>query len=143
MFTYTICQSLGCTQSAITPFYEDSEGKKCYCLQHTPNQELAKQSIYQYLRTHDKIIGLVANGMSFADVDFSNKNFYGCSFQHCSFSNIKTINCRSRLTLFDFSIFTDCSFLESSLQFTSFAGAAFSHVLFTGSDLACDQFNQS
>ena len=136
MFSYTQCRAFGCNKAALNPLPNDEH----FCLLHSPNQEEAKRNIRQYVLSNETIVGLVADGVSFSDVDFSGKKFYGCSFRHCSFSNIKTVGCRCRLSVFDFSVFTDCSFLESSLQFTSFAGAAFSHVLFTGSDLVQNNF---
>ena len=137
MFTYSSCQEPGCNRNALSSFGSNEH----FCLFHVPDKEKIKAKIYDYIRNHEKIIGLVANGIFFSDVDFSNKKFYGCSFQHCTFSNIKTENCRSRMSIFDFSIFTDCSFLKSNMQFTAFAGAAFSHVLLTGSDLIQNNFS--
>ena len=136
MFTYTQCSAPGCTKAALTTF----DGEKDFCFIHSKNQEKAQKSIQSYITANDKIMGLTADGLSFQDFDFSGKQFFGCSFRNCTFSNIKTSNCYCRLCVFDFSVFTDCSFLASDIKFSTFAGAAFSHVLFTGSNLIQNNF---
>ncbi|WP_375294134.1 pentapeptide repeat-containing protein, partial [Klebsiella pneumoniae] len=69
--------------------------------------------------------------MTFSGIDLTDKKFYGCNFQHCFFIGIKAKNLRSRVCSFDFALFTDCNLLNSNIQYASFAGAKFIHVLFT------------
>ncbi len=112
-----------------------------YCLKHATDAEKAKDAIYEYIRKHQKIVGLNACGLTFTDIDLTDKRFYGCNFQYCTFSTLHSEFFRSRMTFFDFSLFSDCNLLKSNLQFSSFAGATFSHVLFTGSDLVHNNFS--
>ncbi len=46
------------------------------------------------------------------------------------------------MSMFDFATFADCNLTKSNIQFASFGGATFSHVLFTGSDMVHDNFCQ-
>ena len=112
-----------------------------YCYKHHQNPDRVKDEIYRYIRTHDKIVGLNASGLSFSDIDLTDKRFYGCSFQHCFFIGLQSKGFRSRMCSFDFSIFSDCNLLQSNMQYTSFAGSKFIHVLFTGSDMILDNFS--
>jgi len=129
-------------KTALSTFNDDgelTEGQN-YCFEHMPDQNAVKEQIYRYIETHDKIVGLNAAGIPFTDIDLTNKRFYGCNFQHCTFTGLKSKGFRSRMSMFDFAIFSDCTLLESNMQYTSFAGATFSHVLFTGSDMIQDNF---
>lgn len=142
MFTQNTCIYPTCRATALSSFDRDGTiTEDCnYCLAHSPDPEGIKAAISQYIRSHDKIIGLNASGLVFTDIDLTDKRFYGCCFQNCSFSTVYAENCRMRMCMFDFSLFADCSLLQSNIQFTSFAGAAFSHILFTGSDLVHNNF---
>ncbi len=122
----------------------DETGEKIicsdYCYLHTDNKQEIQEKIYDYIRKHDKIIGLNASGFTFENIDFSNKKFYGCSFAYCHFNGLNSTGIRSRISTFEFSVLSDCNLLESNMQFTSFAGAKLSHVLFTGSDMIQNNF---
>ena len=111
-----------------------------YCFKHIPDQNKATAEIYDYIKKHDKIVSLNAAGLTFTDIDLTNKRFYGCCFQHCFFRGIHSTGFRCRMSSFDFAIFSDCNLIKSNMQFTSFAGAKFIHVLFTGSDMIQDNF---
>ncbi|QTQ14413.1 pentapeptide repeat-containing protein [Treponema parvum] len=142
MFQQTPCHVSSCLKAELSSFDDSGNiiGTGGYCLDHIPDPEKAKQDILAYISAHEKIIGLNASGITFCDLDFSGKKFYGCNFQHCTFSNIKAEEMRSRMSVFDFSIFTDCNLLKSNIQFCSFGGCTFSHTLLTGSDLVQDNF---
>jgi len=111
-----------------------------FCFKHDPNPDKTKNAIYEYIKSHDKIVSLNASGLTFANIDLTNKRFYGCCFQHCFFEGLTSTGFRSRMSSFDFAIFTDCNLIKSNMQYTSFAGAKFIHVLFTGSDMIQDNF---
>ena len=114
-----------------------------YCLMHTPNAEEITRKMFHYIAHTEKIIGLNASGVAFSNIDdfnLTNKRFYGCNFMQCIFRGLQSKGFRSRMSTFDFAVFSDCNLLESNIQFTSFAGAKFSHVLFTGSDMIQDNF---
>lgn len=142
MFSYQTCSADGCKGLAVSGFGEDGalleNGR--FCFAHVPDQKKTKKEIFDYIKSHDKIIGLNANGLVFENIDLSNKAFYGCSFSHCRFHGLKTTGIRSRISTFEFSTFSDCNLLECNIHFTSFAGAKFSHVLLTGSDMIQDNF---
>lgn len=142
MFSYEICSKQGCHKLALSRFLPNGEivGSDSFCLEHHPDIEGFKIDLINYIKNHEKIIGLSAYGLKFENLDFSGKKFYGCNMQHCTFSNIHTENFRSRISSFDFSIFSDCNLIASNLQFVSLAGAKFSHVLFTNSDLIQNNF---
>jgi len=114
-----------------------------YCLMHAPNAEEITHKMFHYIAHTEKIIGLNASGVAFSNIDdfnLTNKRFYGCNFMQCIFRGLQSKGFRSRMSTFDFAVFSDCNLLESNIQFTSFAGAKFSHVLFTGSDMIQDNF---
>ena len=111
-----------------------------FCIKHVENPEEVKNAVYDYIRKHQKIVGLNASGLTFTDIDLTDKRFYGCNFQNCTFSNLHSEYFRARMSIFDFSLFVDCNLLKSNLQFSSFAGSTFSHVLFTSSDLVHNNF---
>lgn len=142
MYLLNSCLTSSCMKAALSTFDENGEltEEQNYCLAHMQDPDQVKKNIYHYIETHDKIVGMNANGITFTDIDLTNKRFYGCSFQHCSFTGLQSRGFRSRMSMFDFAVFSDCNLLESNMQFTSFAGATFSHVLFTGSDMIQDNF---
>ncbi|MBO5691277.1 MAG: pentapeptide repeat-containing protein [Spirochaetaceae bacterium] len=142
MFVTNTCSHPGCHHAGLS--YINSEGvltdMSYFCIKHVENPEEVKNTVYEYIRNHQKIVGLNASGLTFTDIDLSDKRFYGCSFQNCTFSNIHSEYFRARMSIFDYSLFVDCNLLKSNLQFSSFAGSTFSHVLFTGSDLVHNNF---
>lgn len=143
MFSLNKCMVRACSNLAVSTLDENgnlNEGKS-YCLIHAPNPGKIQQDIINYIASHDVIVGLNASSMAFSDIDFSNKRFYGCNFMHCTFKNVHSKGFRSRMSMFDFSVFADCNLIESNIQFTSFSGGTFSHTLFTGSDLVQNNFN--
>jgi uncharacterized protein YjbI with pentapeptide repeats len=143
MYLHNNCIEPGCWNEAISTFNEQGEITETpgYCFEHHPEKEKITQDIYNYIRNHTKIVGLNASGITFENIDLTDKRFYGCFFQHCKFINLHSTGFRSRMSMFDFAIFSDCNLLQSNMQFTSFAGSTFSHTLFTGSDLIQDNFN--
>ena len=82
MFTLNKCLVNYCNNHALSTF--DQNGNLCssdsYCLDHIPNPGKIKDDIYNYIATHDKIVGLNACGLIFSNIDFSNKKFFGCNF---------------------------------------------------------------
>lgn len=142
MFAMNTCSQPGCHHAALS--FINKEGvltnDNYFCIKHVEYPELVRNSIYQYICNHQKIVGLNASGLNFTDIDLTDKRFYGCNFQNCTFNNIHSEFFRARMSIFDFSLFVDCNLLKSNLQFSSFAGATFSHVLFTGSDLVHNNF---
>ena len=142
MFSHEFCSKPGCHKLALSRINEVGEivSTDSFCLEHHPDLEAYKFELVNHIKNHDKIIGLSAYGLKFENLDFSGKKFYGCNLQHCIFSNIHTENFRSRISSYDFSIFSDCNLIASNLQFISLAGAKFSHVLFTNSDLVQNNF---
>ena len=142
MFVYKKCSEHNCTHFAISDF--DSNGNLIesgeFCYAHAPDKDAIQKKIYDYINSHDKIIGLNASGMTFTNIDFTSKGFYGCNFSHCLFAGLNSRKIRTRMCTFDFATFSDCNLLECSSHFTSHAGAKFSHVILTGSDLIQDNF---
>lgn len=145
MYLANTCTCPGCNRLALSNINEKGElvetGK--FCLEHSDDPAALKEKILNYISEHDKIVGLVACGIEFnimEHVDLTNKRFYGCNFMHCVFRGFNSRGFRSRMTTFDFSIFSDCNLLESNLQFTSFAGCKFIHMLFTGSEMIQNNF---
>lgn len=143
MFSLNKCLVKSCHHIAVSTFDETGEiiDGNSYCIDHSPNPGKVKEDILNYIINHEKIIGLNVNGMTFSNLDFSNKKFYGCNFQHCTFENIHSKGLRSRMSLFDFAVFTDCNLIESNIHFTSFAGCTFSRTLFTSSELIQNNYN--
>ncbi len=142
MYSSNICLHPGCMKTALSNFDENGEilEANSYCYKHHPAPEDIKAKIYKYIQEHDKIVGLNANGLTFKNIDLTNKRFYGCCFHHCIFAGIRSTGFRSRISSFDYAVFTDCNLIKSNMQYTSFAGAKFIHVLFTGSDMILDNF---
>jgi uncharacterized protein YjbI with pentapeptide repeats len=143
MYTLNKCLVRSCRNLALSTFDENGNitENKNYCLDHIPDPGKIKEQIYNYINTHDKIIGLNTAGITFTDINLTNKRFYGCNFQHCTFINLHSEGFRSRMSMFDFAVFSDCNLLNCNMQFTSFAGCTFSHTLFTGSDMIQNNFN--
>lgn len=143
MFSQNTCLVHYCRSIALSTF--DDEGnlteEKNYCLDHTPDPGKAKEDIYRYIATHDKIVGLTASGLIFTDIDLTNKKFFGCNFYHCTFMNIHSENVVMRMCIFDFAVFSDCNFIKNKTMFSSFSGCTFTHTLFTSSDMIQDNFN--
>ena len=142
MFQQNKCLTDGCKKTSLSVFNyygEIAEGEN-FCYDHYPDKQKIIGDIYNYINQHQKIVGLNASGITFENIDLTDKRFYGCSFQNCRFINLHATKFRSRMSFFDNSIFTDCAMLESNMQFTSFGGCVFSHILFTGSDLIHDNF---
>lgn len=143
MFLLNNCLVNHCRNLALSTF--DSEGNISeginYCLDHTPNPGKAKENIYNYIKTHNEIVGLQCSDLIFTDIDFSNKRFIGCNFQRCNFSNIHSENLYLKLCIFDYSVFNDCSFIKSNMYFSSFSGGQFFHTLFTSSNIVQCNFN--
>ncbi|MCQ2612317.1 MAG: pentapeptide repeat-containing protein [Treponemataceae bacterium] len=147
MFSLDTCSHSGCGKVAVTVFDDNGEivpdslvKGDHYCIDHIADKQEFSARVIDYIKNHDKIVGLCAPNIHIADLDFTGKKFYGCNFQQCIFSNIHSENFRSRISSFDFAVFSDCNLIKSNFQFTSFAGAAFSHVLFTDSDLIHNNF---
>ncbi len=142
MFLQNSCRVNSCKGVALSTIDENGSLIESgdYCLDHIPNPEKAHKAIISYIQSHEKIVGLNASGFSFEDLDFTGKRFYGCNFQGCNFSKVKSTGLRSRMTVWDFSVFTDCNLIQSNIQFCSFGGATFSHTLLTGSDLQQNNF---
>ena len=142
MFQQNKCMAEGCQKTSLSVFnyYGELADGDSYCFEHFPDQNKIKDDIYNFINQHQKIVGLNANGITFENIDLDDKRFYGCSFQNCRFINLNSTKLRSRMSVFDHSVFSDCSMLESNIQFTSFGGCVFSHILFTGSDLIHDNF---
>lgn len=142
MYEFNQCRCKGCNKSAISTI-DDKKNiiSSGFCYEHTDNIEDISKKIYDYLLEHDTIIGLHCNNLTLKDLDLSGKRFYGCSFQKCNFQNIHADGIRMRMNIFDASTFTDCDFINSNIQFTSFAGSRFVHALLTGSDLIHINFN--
>ncbi|MCQ2611634.1 MAG: pentapeptide repeat-containing protein [Treponema sp.] len=143
MFSQNNCLEPGCLHVSLSTFDEDGTiiESSGYCFNHTKDKEKAKEDIYNYIKNHDKIVGLNAAGLTFENIDLTNKRFYGCNFMNCRFVNLQSTGFRSRMSMFDFAIFADCNLLQSNMQCTSFAGCIFSHSLFTGSDMIQDNFS--
>lgn len=143
MYTYNKCKCEDCKSQALSVFDQNMEitEESGWCLEHHPDREKVISQIYEYIQNHDKIIGLTACGIEFNGLDWNGKKFYGCNMQKCTFTNIHAENIRSRMSIFDRSTFTDCEFINSNIQFSSFAASKFVHVVFTGSALVHLNFN--
>ncbi len=143
MFALNKCLVKSCRNIAVSTFDENGNitNEDNYCLDHIPDPGKAQQEIYSYIKNHDKIIGLNTAGMTFTGIDLTNKRFYGCNFMHCTFTNLHSEGFISRMSIFDFAVFTGCTLLKCNMKFSSFAGCTFSHTLFTGSDMVQNNFN--
>ena len=142
MFTVNKCQCPECNNPALS-FFDgdviiDAPG---FCFEHTEDKTKYLEQFKNYLETHDIIVGLTACGITAQGIDLSNKKFYGCNFQHANFSNIHAEHIRMRMCMMDFATFTDCDFVKSNIQFSSFAGGKLVHMVLTGSDLVHNNFN--
>ena len=142
MFSYKRCTAPNCIHFAISDF--DSNGSLIesgeFCYAHSIDKNETQKKIYEYINSHEKIIGLNASGITFANIDLTRKKFYGCNFSHCLFAGLNSHEIRFRMCTLDFATFSDCNFLRCNAHFSSYAGAKFSHVILTGSDLIQDNF---
>lgn len=143
MFISNKCQCSGCNNAALSIIRDDEiiSDQPGYCFEHIQDKKSYLASLSTYVKSHDKIVGLCACGITVNEMDLSNKRFYGCNFQHVLFSNVHAENMRLRMCMMDFSTFTDCNFVNSNIQFSSFGGAKLVHVVLTGSDLIHNNFN--
>jgi len=143
MFIQNKCLVGFCTHQALSTFDQNGNltDEKNYCIDHIPDPGKAREAVYNYIRTHDKIVGINASGMIFSDVDLSNKQFFGCNFSHCTFKNLHSENLYIRLSIFDYAVFNDCNLIKNNSLFTSFSGCTFTHTLFTSSDMIQNNFN--
>ena len=143
MYAFHKCQCPECTKPAITLYDDDGKIMDApnWCYEHSPDKDFVRENLRKYLQSHDRIIGMNAEGLKIENWNISGKRFYGCNFQHCTFANLHGDNIRLRMCMLDFSVFTDCSFLHGNTQFCSFAGSKFVHVLFTNSDMIHNNFN--
>jgi uncharacterized protein YjbI with pentapeptide repeats len=143
MYAFQKCQCPECTKPAITLYDDDGKIMDApnWCYEHSPDKDFVRENIRKYLQSHDRIIGMNAEGLKIENWNISGKRFYGCNFQHCTFANLHGDNIRLRMCMLDFSVFTDCSFLHGNTQFCSFAGSKFVHALFTNSDMIHNNFN--
>lgn len=137
MFTINKCLVNICKNDALSCFDENGNitEAKGYCLDHSPDPGKAQTDIYNYIKNHEKIIGLNAHGMIFKDINFSNKKFYGCDFSNGTFQNIKWENTLFHISVFDFAFFNDCNFIKNNSLFTTFSCSTFTHTLFNTSDI--------
>lgn len=143
MFVSNKCQCPECHNPAVSVISNNEivSGAPGFCFQHTENKEEQLSILLEYIKSHEKIVGLSACGLKLSGTDLSNKRFYGCNLQHSTFTNVHSNGLRMRICMLDFSTFTDCDMLNSNIQFSSFAGSKFIHVLFTGSDLIHNNYN--
>ena len=143
MYQLNRCQCPGCKKPSLSNF--DAEGNILetpgFCLEHTPNKAEQIHCIRKYVLEHDKIVGLNAPEIKIENIDLANKKFYGCNLQHATFTNVHANGMRARMCMMDFATITDTDFLSTNIQFSSFSGSKFVHVLFTGSDLIHNNFN--
>ena len=137
MFSFDLCAYKHCNKPVVFCASEDnldtSYEKRLfssYCYEHCKNPEEVHRFVADYIAQHDVIVGLSVSGMHFKDSDFSG-----------TFADVHAEQCKIRISIFDFSIFSDCNMTGSNIQFSSFAGAAFSHALFTNSELVHNNFN--
>ena len=143
MFTINKCLVNSCQDDALSSFDEfgNIKTERGYCIDHTPDPGRTQAEIYNYIKNHEKIIGLNACGIIFKDIDFSNKKFFGCNFSHCTFQNIKWEHSIVRISVFDFAFFNDCNFIQNNTVFSTFSCSTLTHTLFNSSDMKQCNFN--
>jgi uncharacterized protein YjbI with pentapeptide repeats len=105
------------------------------CFTHQSNPEQEYRRICAYIARNKSIKDLNVSGMRFENNDFSGKHFYGCNFKETFFINCKLTGIKTRMSFFDFSVFTNCDFKRSDLQFISFAGSKIKKCDFEGSEI--------
>ena len=70
MFSYAKCRNPECKHFAISDFDQNGNliesGEFCYA--HIADKDEYQRKIYNYIQTHDKIIGLNACGLTFTDI---------------------------------------------------------------------------
>ncbi len=143
MYTFNKCSFPGCNKTALSSFNEQGEiiDKPGYCFEHTEMPEQMLSNMRNYILSHEKIVGLNANGITIDNIDLTNKKLYGCNLQNCTMRSIHANGLRARMCMMDFCTFSDCDLLNSNIQFSSFSGSRLVHILFTGSDLIHNNFN--
>lgn len=143
MFVTNKCQCKECQNPALSVIRDNEiiPHEPGFCFEHTEDKIGHLTSLLNYINSHEKIIGLCAYGISVNGVDLSGKKFYGCNFQHSTFSNIHSTGLKFKICTLDFSTFSDCDMLNSDIQFSSFSGSKFIHVVFTGSGLVHNNYN--
>ena len=74
MFVENKCLVHYCSNQALSSFTENNEifDQRNYCLDHISDPGKKKKQIYDYISSHDKIIGLNASGLVFKNMDISN-----------------------------------------------------------------------
>ena len=104
MFSLDFCHYPGCQKQALTHFDENGNIATTpgWCLEHTPEPQKTLDEIYDYIKKHDKIVGLNIPGIRFENFDLTDKRFYGCNMQHSTFINIHSEFCRLRMCILDF-----------------------------------------
>ena len=142
MFTINKCQCPECKKPALSSFNDNEiTDEPGYCFEHTEDKKAYLAHLKKFIESHDKIVGLNAYGITVQGMDLTDKKFYGCNFQHVLFTNVHAENIRRRMCMMDFATFTDCDFVKGNIQFSSFSGAKFVHLVLTGSDLIHNNFN--
>ena len=114
MFSHEFCSKPGCHNFALSRFLPNGEivATDSFCLKHHPDIEGFKYDLINYIKNHEKIVGLSAYGLTFENHDFSGKRFYGCNMQHCIFTNIHSENFRSRRWFLQFLRFEEEHLIE-------------------------------
>src|SRR5574344_1648879 len=102
MYTLNSCMVPECPHLSLSSF--DSDGNLLeipgHCFEHTKDKDKFLAQLHDYVVSHEKIVGLNAYGISFDDIDLTNKKFYGCDFQHCTFTGVHSNGMRMRMCLF-------------------------------------------
>ena len=140
MFSFDLCTYKHCNKPVVLCAPEENLDMP-YCYEHCKDREEACRLAADYIARRDVIVGLSVSGLHFKGCDFSGKHFYGGNFQNCTFAGVHAEQCKVRISVFDFSVFSDCNMTGSNIQFSSFAGATFSHALFINSELVHNNFN--
>ena len=109
MFSLNKCLVRACTHQAISTIDENGNitENKGYCLDHIPNPGKTQEDIKNYIKNHDVIVGLNAAGLTFLNVDLSNKRFFSCNFMHTTFTNVHAKDLKLRMCHFDFAVFLE------------------------------------
>lgn len=143
MYIANKCQCPDWNETAITTIdeFDNIISGPGFCLKHTKDPIKARIKLLNYIQNHDTITGVSFSGMNVSNLDLSHKRFYGCNFRHCNFANIHSDGLRVKISFLDFSTFSECDMINSHIQFCSFSGSRFVHVIFTGSDLIHNNFN--
>ena len=142
-YTYNICKCPGCTKPALSEIDKNLAltQNPGWCIEHHPYLKKALKRIFLHVMRNDTIIGLTACGVEVKKLNLRNKRFIGCNLQNCTLTNVHADGLKMRICIADNSTLTDCDFVKSDIQFSSFAGSKFVHILFTGSNLIHTNFN--